>query len=102
MDGLGSILLFVLPLMLLFLVMSRARKQQRALVDTQAAVQPGNRVITTAGLHARVVEVDGDVLVLETGPGQHSRWARQSIGRIVPEPAAADPERRSTEENGTL
>lgn len=89
MEGLGSILLFVLPLLLLFMIMSRARRQQRAVLEAQAAVRPGTRIVTTAGLHATVVEVEGDVVVLETGPGQQSRWARAAVGRILPEEPAA-------------
>jgi preprotein translocase subunit YajC len=89
-DVVANLLLLALPLVLLFLLFSRARRQQQTLLTAQHQAQPGARIITTAGLHATVVEVDGDVVVLETGPGQTSRWAVQAIGRVV-EPAPETP-----------
>ena len=90
MDNAANLLLLALPLVLLILVFSRVRRQQRDLHSAQSAAKPGSRIITTAGLHARVVAVEGDVVVLETAPGQTSRWAVQAIARVV-EPAPADP-----------
>jgi preprotein translocase subunit YajC len=99
-DNAANLLLLALPLVLLILVFSRARRQQRELHTAQTSATPGSRIITTAGLHARVVEVDGDVVVLETAPGQHSRWAVQAIARVLEEPAA-DPSGPTTEDDDT-
>jgi preprotein translocase subunit YajC len=84
----GNLLLLALPLVLLILVFSRMRRQQRDLLTAQNAAKPGSRIITTAGLHARVVQVEGDVVVLETAPGQTSRWAVQAIARVLEPPPA--------------
>ena len=100
MDNVANLLLLALPLLLLFLVFSRARRQQRDLLAAQTSATPGARIITTAGLHARVVEVDGDVVVLETAPGQHSRWAVQAIARVLEAPpSAATPDDRDPDED---
>ena len=91
MDGLGSLLILALPLLLLFVLISRARRSQRTMQAVQQGLRPGMQIITTAGLYAEVVGIEGDVVLLETGAGQQSRWARAAIGRILDEPAASPP-----------
>jgi preprotein translocase subunit YajC len=72
-----------IPLLLLYMVVTRTRRQQRALATAQAAVRPGSRVMTTSGVHATVVSVDDSpVVVLEIAPGVHTRWARQAIAEV--------------------
>ena len=83
-----DLLILLVPLVLLFFVMSRGRKQQRALADLQSALAPGQRVITTAGLHATVVEVGDTTVVLEASPGVRTTWARQAVARTVPDALA--------------
>ena len=53
-------------------------------------MQPGQDVLTTSGLYARIVSIDDTVAVLETGPGQTVRWDRRAIASVVP-PAGATP-----------
>lgn len=86
-----DILILLLPLLLLFFVMSRGRKQQRQMAELQASLSPGLEVITTAGLHARVVEVHDTTVVLEIAPGVRSTWARPAVARRV-EAAAPAPD----------
>ena len=52
------------------------------------------QVMTGSGLFARVVEVQPDAVVLETGPGQHSRWDRRAVVRVIP---AASPQEAGDE-----
>ena len=87
MEALPNLLLLVLAVGLAFLVLSRGRQQRQALRNTQSALAPGMQVMTGSGLFARVVEVEPDAVVLETAPGQQSRWLRQAIVRIVPDEA---------------
>jgi preprotein translocase subunit YajC len=83
----GSLLFLVLTAGLVYLLISRTRRQQRRQAAVQADLAPGRRIMTTAGLFATVVAVEDDAVVLETAPGQHSRWARPAVARVLPEPA---------------
>ena len=87
-----DMLILLLPLVLLFFIMSRGRKQQRQLSDLQASLAPGQEVITTAGLHGRIVEVHDTSVVLEVAPGVRTTWARPAIGRRLDAVAPAEPD----------
>jgi preprotein translocase subunit YajC len=80
-----SLLFLAVGVYLLFLMFSRTRKQQREVQRTQAGLTPGAEVMTTAGMFATVVELDDQVVVLETAPGQRSRWDRRAVARILPD-----------------
>jgi preprotein translocase subunit YajC len=78
-----SLILFVLLGGLLLLMVSRTRRQQRETANLQAGLTEGSRIMTTAGLYATVVELDGAVVTLETAPGQRSRWDRRAVAKIL-------------------
>lgn len=82
-----ELILFALPVLLLVLMFTSQRKRQRSVEQLQASLQPGQQVVTTSGLFARVLELDDAVAVLETGPGQRVRWDRRAIGGVVDEGA---------------
>jgi preprotein translocase subunit YajC len=85
-----SFLLLLLGVGLLFMVYSRGRRQQREVTELQARLAAGAEVMTGGGLFATVVDIEGEVVTLETAPGQESRWDRRAIARIVAD--AVDPE----------
>ena len=97
-----DILILLLPLLLLFWIMSRGRKQQRTLAELQSSLTPGQRVVTTAGLHATVVEVGDTTVVLEPAPGVRTTWARQAVARTVPTAVPADASTLSEPTSGPL
>lgn len=77
-------LLFPLILLLpLLLITFRSRKQQRTFAELQSRITPGQRVVTTAGLHGTITQVDGDTVLLEVADGLELRWAKAGIGQIV-------------------
>ncbi|MCD5349158.1 preprotein translocase subunit YajC [Kineosporia mesophila] len=78
-----ELIILAVPLLLLWLMVSRGRRQQRELVAQQESVTPGTRIMTTSGLFAEVVEVDSDAVVLEIAPGVRTRWSKRAIGQIV-------------------
>jgi preprotein translocase subunit YajC len=90
LSGLLFPLVLVVGLYLLLIRPQRARAKRLAAV--QSAVAPGSRVITTAGLHATVVSVHGDDLVLEIAPGVHATFASQAVVSLLDEPAVHDDE----------
>ncbi|RKS77730.1 preprotein translocase subunit YajC [Motilibacter peucedani] len=84
MRGLANLLPLLLiagVFWLLVLRPAQARRQQAAQV--QAELAPGARIVTTSGLFATVLAVEGDVMLLETAPGVTSRWARGALGRVL-------------------
>ena len=82
---LGDLLIFALPVILLLFLFSSQRRRQRTFTDLQSKLQPGQEVLTTAGLYGRIVSLDDRVVVLETGPGQTVRWDRRAIASVVPD-----------------
>lgn len=82
--------ILLIPVLLLLWLVLRSRKQQRAASDFQSSLAPGQRVMTSSGLHARVVEVTDTTVVLEPTEGVRTTWARAAVARVVPEPVPAD------------
>jgi preprotein translocase subunit YajC len=99
-EALPNLLLLALALGLAVLVLTRGNAARRAVRDTQESLKPGMQVMTGSGLFARIVEVEADAVVLETGPGQHSRWDRRAVIRVVPETTAQDETRDEPDEPG--
>lgn len=82
-NGSFGTVLLVAALGLLLLTFLRTRRAQREAVTTQNRLEPGAEIMTTSGLYATVVAVDGDVMTLETSPGQLTRWDRRAVARIL-------------------
>lgn len=82
----GGLEIFLLPLLLIGLLwfmgapQRKMRKEQAALMQSLA---PGADVMTHGGLYGTVVEIDDDVVVLETSPGVTMRWAKRAIATVV-------------------
>ena len=69
----------------------RSRKQQMAKMEEEKreqlrTVTPGAWVHTRVGFWGRFVDLDGDIVVLETTDGHEMYWDRQMIGEIGGEP----------------
>jgi preprotein translocase subunit YajC len=94
MDGavLQQLLFFALLLFGLYVLAIRPqRARARALAQVRASLEPGRRVMTTAGIHATVSAVEEGVVVLEIAPGVRVRFADAAVVRILDEPAASQP-----------
>jgi preprotein translocase subunit YajC len=76
-------LMLILFWVLLVLPQRRRMQAQRALI---ASVDVGDEIVTTAGLHGVVVEIEDDVLHLEVADGVVLRSARWAVGQKVVEP----------------
>ena len=61
----------------------RQRREVRATQEMQSNLQVGDRVMTTAGLHATVVELDEDTVDLEVAPGVVTTWSRLVIRETI-------------------
>jgi preprotein translocase subunit YajC len=92
------LIVLALTLGFLFLIQQRSSRQRRAMLQVQDSLGPGQEVQTSSGLYATVVEVEPEVVVLQTGPGQQSRWDRRAILRVVTPTAEAEPAQAGEEE----
>jgi preprotein translocase subunit YajC len=95
-----ALLLPILLLVLFWVVAIRPqRRRQRETAEMQRQVQPGQQVMTGAGMLATVHSVEDDAVVLEIAPGVYARHVRQAIVRIV-EPAAGAGDGKTGEKAG--
>lgn len=74
---------------------SRSRKKQMEKMEQDkreqlAAVTPGEWVRTRVGFWGRFVDLDGDIVVLETTDGHEMYWEREFIAEIGGQPPLAD------------
>ncbi len=84
----GNPLVTLLPIILIglvfyFLLFRPQRKRQQQQAQMQSRIQPGQRVMTTAGMLATVVAIDDDGVVLEIAPGVEARFVKQAIGQVI-------------------
>ena len=79
------LLLFLLVILALpTILMSRRQRAKMAEIQKlQDALQPGDRVVTTAGLHAIVVAVSKELVDLEIAPGLVTSWEKMAVVRVV-------------------
>jgi preprotein translocase subunit YajC len=83
----------VLALGFYLLLIRPSRARARAVAEVRAGLAVGSRVVTTAGIHASVAEVDheGGTVLLEVSPGVPVRFATAAVVRITePAPQAAE------------
>ena len=88
------IVIVVLFGLLYFVMIRPQRNKQRQVQAMQSQVQPGQRVRTTAGMYATVVEADDTDVVLEVAPGVQLRFLRRAVMDVLPDEdgtVAADP-----------
>ena len=76
---------------------SRSRKKQMEEMEQDkreqlAAVTPGEWVRTRVGFWGRFVDLDGDIVVLETTDGHEMYWEREMIAEIGGQPPLASAE----------
>ena len=87
-EQLAGLLPIILAVAVFYLLIIRpARRRQREMVSVQQQLSPGVQVMTTSGLYATVREVTEGRIVLETGPGVYSTWARNAIARVEAAPS---------------
>jgi preprotein translocase subunit YajC len=84
------LIILVLAVGGLWLMSSRQRKQQAAANEFRNNLVAGDEVMTGSGLFGTVVDVEGDVVTLESTPGQRTRWLRAAIAKKIEPPVEAD------------
>ena len=79
------IVIVVLFGLLYFVMIRPQRNRQRQAQAMQNTVRPGQRVRTTAGMYATVVEADDQDVILEVAPGVHMRFLRKAVMETLPD-----------------
>jgi preprotein translocase subunit YajC len=96
-------LVTLLPVILIgvvfyFLLFRPQRRRQQQQQQLQRQVQPGQRVMTTAGMIADVVAVEDDAVVLEIAPGVEVRFVKAAIGQVLPDDEEIEDEDETDDE----
>jgi preprotein translocase subunit YajC len=82
--------IIVIGLVFYFLLFRPQRRRQQQAAEMQRKVQPGQRVMTTAGMFATVVATEDNEVVLEIAPGIEARFVKQAIGQVISDDAEDD------------
>ena len=67
--GLGNLLIFALPVLLIVFMFMTQRRRQREVKAVQSSLNVGDEVTTTSGLLGRIVALDERIATLEVSPG---------------------------------
>lgn len=82
-----SLLLLALPILLLLYIMFSQRRRAKQLGDAQQALQVGQEVMTTAGLHGVISALEGDIIHLRIAEGVVVRHDRRAVVPLTMRPA---------------
>lgn len=70
-GSMGNFIFIPLMLLVVYLFMIRPQiKRQKNEKQFQSTIKKGAKVITTSGIHGKIVELNDDTCVLETGAGK--------------------------------
>ncbi len=86
------LIMMVVAVGAMFFLSSRTRKQQRQAGEFRSSLEVGDQVMTGSGLFGTVVDVDGDVITLESPSGGRTDWLRGAISKLATPPYAEDEE----------
>ena len=105
----NNYLLLIMAAFLIVFMMwsSRSRRQQMQRMEQEkrdqlAAVTPGEWVRTRVGFWGRFVDLDGDIVVLETTDGHEMYWEREFIAEIGGQPPLADADQADADTDETV
>lgn len=82
------LVIMVLAVGAMFLLTSRTRKQQKAAGEFRDHLVVGDDVMTGSGLFGTIVDIDGDVITLESPSGGRTDWLRGAISKLAEPPFA--------------
>ncbi|QDB79369.1 preprotein translocase subunit YajC [Georgenia wutianyii] len=85
---------------LMMWMMSRgAKKQRQAAIDLRNSLEVGQQVMTASGFYGTIVDIDGDVITIESTPGVETMWKREAIASVTEPPFAVEDEEELVEED---
>jgi preprotein translocase subunit YajC len=81
----------------------RQRKAMQSTIDLHESLQPGDRVHTTSGMEATVVDFTDDTVDLEIAPGVVTTWMKLAVrDRILPDDDEDDDDLHDAAESRAL
>jgi preprotein translocase subunit YajC len=85
-NGITTVIFLLLIFGVVYFLMIRPQtKRRREAMQMQNSIGVGDRIVTIGGLHATIVEIEGDVASVEIAPGVVVQFARAAIARRAPE-----------------
>jgi preprotein translocase subunit YajC len=70
-GGIGNFIMIPLMLLIIYLFMIRPQiRRQKKEKEFQTSIVKGAKVVTTSGIHGKIVELLDDTCVIETGAGK--------------------------------
>lgn len=67
-----------------FLIIRPQRKRQKEQAALMGSLNKGDEVVLTCGMLGRIVRVEGDYLVLNTGDNIELKFQRQAVHAVLP------------------
>lgn len=70
-SGIGNYIMIPLMLLVIYLFMIRPQmKRQKNEKQFQASIKKGAKVVTTSGIHGKIIDLNEGICVIETGAGK--------------------------------
>lgn len=82
--------LLVLAVMFFFLQRTQKKARERAESTRDNALQVGKNVMTASGFLGTIVDIDGDVVTLQSPSGEETAWVKEAIAQEKELPLAFD------------
>lgn len=67
-----------------FVIIRPQRKRQKEQEALMSSLNKGDEVVLTSGLLGKIVRIDGDYLVLNTGDNIELKFQRQAVHAVLP------------------
>lgn len=93
MPEIASTFLPLLAIMVIFwlIIIRPAQRRNKALDRLRAALEPGDRVMTTSGIFGRLTAVDGERVRIEIAPGTEVEMLAAAIASREDAATTAEP-----------
>ena len=89
-----SLLIFLVPLGLMFFFMRNQKRRMQAQQDLQRAADVGDEIVTTSGIFGTIIDEDDDegTILVEIAPGTRIKMLRGGISRRLTEDPDDEPD----------
>ena len=67
-----------------FVIIRPQRKRQKEQESLMSSITKGDEVVLTCGMLGKIIRVEGDYLVLNTGESIELKFQRQAIHAVLP------------------
>lgn len=75
----GLILIVAMIVIFYFFMIRPQKKQQKKIKEQRDALRPGDKVVTSGGIHGRLKEIDDNIFMVEVDKGVVLKMSRESV-----------------------